>query len=137
RGAQGAAHRLGPRHLGEPLATDGGDRVGDAVLLRPLVRAAAAGRGPARQRRVRVALRLRRRERRGLRSPVPPGEVERRRPPPALQLRRDLRQAADRDLILFPAIDIRGGHAVRLLQGDYDRETAYDADPVDAALRWA
>jgi phosphoribosylformimino-5-aminoimidazole carboxamide ribotide isomerase len=25
---------------------------------------------------------------------------------------------------------------VRLLQGDYDRETAYDADPLDAALRW-
>jgi phosphoribosylformimino-5-aminoimidazole carboxamide ribotide isomerase len=26
---------------------------------------------------------------------------------------------------------------VRLLQGDYARETAYDADPVDAAKRWA
>jgi phosphoribosylformimino-5-aminoimidazole carboxamide ribotide isomerase len=40
-------------------------------------------------------------------------------------------------VILYPAIDIRGGHAVRLLQGDYARETAYDMDPVDAALRWA
>jgi phosphoribosylformimino-5-aminoimidazole carboxamide ribotide isomerase len=40
-------------------------------------------------------------------------------------------------VILYPAIDIRGGQAVRLLRGDYDRETAYDADPVDAALRWA
>jgi phosphoribosylformimino-5-aminoimidazole carboxamide ribotide isomerase len=40
-------------------------------------------------------------------------------------------------VILYPAIDIRGGRAVRLLQGDYDRETAYDADPVDAARRWA
>jgi phosphoribosylformimino-5-aminoimidazole carboxamide ribotide isomerase len=40
-------------------------------------------------------------------------------------------------VILYPAIDIRGGQAVRLLQGDYDRETAYDADPVDAAKRWA
>jgi phosphoribosylformimino-5-aminoimidazole carboxamide ribotide isomerase len=39
-------------------------------------------------------------------------------------------------LTLYPAIDIRGGSAVRLLQGDYDRETAYDADPLDAALRW-
>jgi phosphoribosylformimino-5-aminoimidazole carboxamide ribotide isomerase len=39
-------------------------------------------------------------------------------------------------LILYPAIDIRDGHAVRLTQGDYDRETAYDADPVDAAKRW-
>jgi phosphoribosylformimino-5-aminoimidazole carboxamide ribotide isomerase len=40
-------------------------------------------------------------------------------------------------VILYPAIDIRGGQAVRLLQGDYERETAYDADPVDAAERWA
>jgi phosphoribosylformimino-5-aminoimidazole carboxamide ribotide isomerase len=40
-------------------------------------------------------------------------------------------------VILYPAIDIRGGHAVRLLQGDYARETTYDADPVDAAKRWA
>jgi phosphoribosylformimino-5-aminoimidazole carboxamide ribotide isomerase len=37
---------------------------------------------------------------------------------------------------LWPAIDIREGRAVRLLQGDYDRETRYDADPVDAARRW-
>jgi phosphoribosylformimino-5-aminoimidazole carboxamide ribotide isomerase len=40
-------------------------------------------------------------------------------------------------VILYPAIDIRGGGAVRLLQGDYERETTYDADPVDAAIRWA
>jgi phosphoribosylformimino-5-aminoimidazole carboxamide ribotide isomerase len=40
-------------------------------------------------------------------------------------------------VILYPAIDIRGGRAVRLLQGDYARETTYDADPVDGALRWA
>jgi phosphoribosylformimino-5-aminoimidazole carboxamide ribotide isomerase len=40
-------------------------------------------------------------------------------------------------VILYPAIDIRGGQAVRLLQGDYERETTYDADPVDAAMRWA
>jgi phosphoribosylformimino-5-aminoimidazole carboxamide ribotide isomerase len=40
-------------------------------------------------------------------------------------------------LILYPAIDIRGGQAVRLLRGDYERETTYDADPVEAARRWA
>jgi phosphoribosylformimino-5-aminoimidazole carboxamide ribotide isomerase len=40
-------------------------------------------------------------------------------------------------VILYPAIDIRGGGAVRLSQGDYARETRYDADPVDAATRWA
>ncbi|HET7444833.1 MAG TPA: 1-(5-phosphoribosyl)-5-[(5-phosphoribosylamino)methylideneamino]imidazole-4-carboxamide isomerase [Solirubrobacterales bacterium] len=39
-------------------------------------------------------------------------------------------------MILYPAIDVRGGQAVRLLQGDYARETIYDADPVAAAQRW-
>lgn len=39
-------------------------------------------------------------------------------------------------MILYPAIDIRDGHAVRLVQGDYGRETAYDDDPLDAARRW-
>jgi phosphoribosylformimino-5-aminoimidazole carboxamide ribotide isomerase len=40
-------------------------------------------------------------------------------------------------LILYPAIDIREGRTVRLIQGDYARETAYDEDPVVAARRWA
>jgi phosphoribosylformimino-5-aminoimidazole carboxamide ribotide isomerase len=40
-------------------------------------------------------------------------------------------------VILYPAIDIRGGRAVRLLQGDYSQETGYDPDPADAARRWA
>jgi phosphoribosylformimino-5-aminoimidazole carboxamide ribotide isomerase len=39
-------------------------------------------------------------------------------------------------VILYPAIDILGGRAVRLLQGDYNRETRFDADPLDAAQRW-
>lgn len=39
-------------------------------------------------------------------------------------------------MILIPAIDIRGGRAVRLVQGDYERELEFDADPVDAARRW-
>lgn len=39
-------------------------------------------------------------------------------------------------MLLYPAIDIRGGRAVRLVQGDYERETAFDADPLDAAKRW-
>ena len=30
---------------------------------------------------------------------------------------------------LFPAIDLRGGHVVRLTQGDYDRMTVYGEDP--------
>ena len=40
-------------------------------------------------------------------------------------------------MILYPAIDIRDGRAVRLTQGDYERETEYEADPVVAARRWA
>jgi phosphoribosylformimino-5-aminoimidazole carboxamide ribotide isomerase len=39
-------------------------------------------------------------------------------------------------VILYPAIDIRDGHAVRLLRGDYEQETVYDADPAEAAKRW-
>jgi phosphoribosylformimino-5-aminoimidazole carboxamide ribotide isomerase len=39
-------------------------------------------------------------------------------------------------LILFPAIDIRDGRAVRLIQGDYEQEMRYDDDPVVAARRW-
>ena len=39
-------------------------------------------------------------------------------------------------MILLPAIDIRGGNAVRLEKGDFDKETVYDADPLDAARKW-
>ncbi|MBK5287011.1 MAG: 1-(5-phosphoribosyl)-5-[(5-phosphoribosylamino)methylideneamino]imidazole-4-carboxamide isomerase [Acidimicrobiia bacterium] len=34
---------------------------------------------------------------------------------------------------LYPAIDLRGGNAVRLLRGDFAAETVYDADPVGVA----
>ncbi len=34
---------------------------------------------------------------------------------------------------LFPAIDLRGGKAVRLYQGDYDQMTVYNADPAAQA----
>ena len=37
---------------------------------------------------------------------------------------------------LIPAIDIRGGRCVRLLKGDFDRETRYDEDPVELAARY-
>jgi phosphoribosylformimino-5-aminoimidazole carboxamide ribotide isomerase len=40
-------------------------------------------------------------------------------------------------VILFPAVDIRDGHAVRLTQGDYDREQIYNDDPLAAAQDWA
>jgi phosphoribosylformimino-5-aminoimidazole carboxamide ribotide isomerase len=37
---------------------------------------------------------------------------------------------------VIPAIDLRGGRCVRLFQGDYGRETAYEGDPAEVALRW-
>ena len=37
---------------------------------------------------------------------------------------------------VIPAIDIRGGKAVRLFQGDYGRETVFNDSPVDAAQKW-
>jgi phosphoribosylformimino-5-aminoimidazole carboxamide ribotide isomerase len=46
-------------------------------------------------------------------------------------------------VIVFPAIDILGGRAVRLAQGDYERVTVYNEDPVaqaqqflDAGAEW-
>ncbi len=39
-------------------------------------------------------------------------------------------------MILYPAIDIRGGRCVRLIEGDFNRETTYDSDPSLAARRW-
>jgi phosphoribosylformimino-5-aminoimidazole carboxamide ribotide isomerase len=39
-------------------------------------------------------------------------------------------------MILLPAVDIRDGKAVRLVQGDFARETVYNDDPLDAAKAW-
>jgi len=38
---------------------------------------------------------------------------------------------------LLPAIDLRGGHVVRLRQGDFARETAYDDDAIAVARSFA
>lgn len=32
-------------------------------------------------------------------------------------------------MLIYPAIDLRGGQVVRLQKGDYDKETVYSADP--------
>lgn len=37
---------------------------------------------------------------------------------------------------VIPAIDLRGGKCVRLVQGDYDRETVFGDDPAEMAARW-
>jgi phosphoribosylformimino-5-aminoimidazole carboxamide ribotide isomerase len=39
-------------------------------------------------------------------------------------------------VILYPAIDIMDGHAVRLVQGRFEDATTYADDPVDAARSW-
>jgi phosphoribosylformimino-5-aminoimidazole carboxamide ribotide isomerase len=38
---------------------------------------------------------------------------------------------------LYPAVDILGGSAVRLLRGDYGTSTVYDEDPLEAARAWS
>jgi phosphoribosylformimino-5-aminoimidazole carboxamide ribotide isomerase len=38
---------------------------------------------------------------------------------------------------ILPAIDLRGGHVVRLERGDFARETAFGDDPVDQARAFA
>jgi phosphoribosylformimino-5-aminoimidazole carboxamide ribotide isomerase len=39
-------------------------------------------------------------------------------------------------VILYPAIDIYGGRAVRLVEGRFDDATTYHDDPLDAAQSW-
>jgi phosphoribosylformimino-5-aminoimidazole carboxamide ribotide isomerase len=39
-------------------------------------------------------------------------------------------------MILYPAIDIMEGKAVRLVKGDFDARKVYDEDPLTAAARW-
>ena len=39
-------------------------------------------------------------------------------------------------MILYPAIDISEGQAVRLVQGDFSREKAYADDPAEMARHW-
>lgn len=37
---------------------------------------------------------------------------------------------------IYPAIDIRDGKCVRLVQGDYNQETIYNENPVEVAREW-
>ncbi|MEA2556496.1 MAG: phosphoribosylformimino-5-aminoimidazole carboxamide ribotide isomerase, partial [Actinomycetota bacterium] len=39
-------------------------------------------------------------------------------------------------MIVIPAIDLRGGRAVRLLRGNPDDETSYSEDPVAVAVKF-
>lgn len=39
-------------------------------------------------------------------------------------------------MILWPAVDVLGGKAVRLQRGEFGTATVYDQDPLEAAQRW-
>ena len=39
-------------------------------------------------------------------------------------------------MTIYPAIDLRGGRCVRLMQGAFDHETVYGDEPVAVAKRW-
>ncbi len=39
-------------------------------------------------------------------------------------------------MILYPAIDMLDGKAVRLVKGDFEAKKVYDKDPLEAARRW-
>src|SRR2546428_14010931 len=70
---------------------------------------------------------LERGARQRLRLSVPPREEPAGGPPAARQLRAPAR------MIVYPAIDLRGGRCVRLLEGAFERETVYGDDPVAVA----
>jgi phosphoribosylformimino-5-aminoimidazole carboxamide ribotide isomerase len=38
--------------------------------------------------------------------------------------------------VIYPAIDIRDGKCVRLVQGDYNQETIYNENPLEVARAW-
>lgn len=39
-------------------------------------------------------------------------------------------------MIIYPAVDIKDGKCVRLVQGEFDKVTVYSDDPVQMALKW-
>lgn len=41
------------------------------------------------------------------------------------------------EFTVYPAIDMRNGKCVRLIQGDYEKETIYGHSPLDMASRFA
>ena len=63
--------------------------------------------------------------RRARASGCPAGQLRRQRPPGGRHL-----------MIVFPAVDIQGGKAVRLRRGDFDDVTVFGDDPVELARHW-
>lgn len=44
--------------------------------------------------------------------------------------------STEKGMTIIPAIDLIGGHCVRLTQGDYESRREYSCDPLDMALRY-
>jgi len=39
-------------------------------------------------------------------------------------------------MIIYPAVDIKDGRCVRLVQGEFDKVTVYSDNPVEMGLKW-
>jgi phosphoribosylformimino-5-aminoimidazole carboxamide ribotide isomerase len=39
-------------------------------------------------------------------------------------------------MVIYPAVDVKDGRCVRLVQGEFDKVTVYSDDPVEMALKW-
>ncbi|TYQ15075.1 UNVERIFIED_CONTAM: 1-(5-phosphoribosyl)-5-[(5-phosphoribosylamino)methylideneamino] imidazole-4-carboxamide isomerase [Acetivibrio alkalicellulosi] len=39
-------------------------------------------------------------------------------------------------MVIYPAVDIKDGRCVRLVQGEFDKVTVYSDNPVEMALKW-
>src|SRR5262249_34383008 len=63
-------------------------------------------------------------------GPAPAGELRGLRPRPARL------EADPMAFAVIPAVDLKGGRCVRLLQGRADAETVFSEDPVAMARRW-
>src|SRR5690606_32582228 len=128
RRAPGAAHGLEPRRAARPFAADRRPRrrrlrVFPAQLCRARRRIYAC------DERLRHRVLGDRRAQQLLRRAVPSRALVAARCAAARELPRAVMK-------LIPAIDIRGGRCVRLLQGDFAKETRYDADPVELAAHY-
>uniref|UniRef100_A0A0N4ZKZ1 1-(5-phosphoribosyl)-5-((5-phosphoribosylamino)methylideneamino)imidazole-4-carboxamide isomerase n=1 Tax=Parastrongyloides trichosuri TaxID=131310 RepID=A0A0N4ZKZ1_PARTI len=87
--------------------------------------------GDAGRRRLRRARARRGQQRQPLGLPVPPGTVGRRRRAYLEELPGVAR------VIIYPAIDLIEGHAVRLLHGDFNHVTRYDSHPANRLAAFA
>ena len=140
RRPEDSAARLERSALDAQLAADRGAPESRLLLLRELL--LGARRQPRRRaRRVRLRRGVHRGRRESTRSTARSSTPRSRAPtacacwPTSRRICVDVKAGVSA-VILFPAVDIRDGTAVRLTQGDYDREQIYNDDPLAAAEDW-